>query len=249
MRDESNRDVSKSILLRHNCSPVKSGAVGVPKGLFCIMGCFKRKWWRFGTVLIGGGILNIGYVRVSAKDQNEDRQVEALQDKVEKIFIDKATGANTDRPQLQTMLSWIREGDVVYFDSISRLARNTQDFLELMDLFQEKGVGSVSLKEPIDTTTAAGRMITTVFAAMYQMERENNRQLQREGIAVARTKGVKFGRPKLQSDDFDNIYRRWKAGKIRAVAAIRELGMKKSTFYRRVREIEGRSERGSRSGR
>lgn len=90
------------------------------------------------------------------------------------------------------MLSFIREGDVLYIESISRSARNTRDFLELMDTFKSKGVGVICFKEPIDTTTPAGRMMATVFASMYEMERENIMQRQREGIDVAKQRGVKF---------------------------------------------------------
>lgn len=185
--------------------------------------------------------MNIGYVRVSTKDQNEDRQIEALQGKVEKMYIDKSTGTNTDRPQLQAMLSFVREGDVVYFESISRLARNTKDFLELMDFFNKKNVAVVCLKEPIDTTTPAGKMVMTIFAAMYEMEWANIRQRQQEGIKIAKAKGVRFGRPKIEPADFNKVYRRWRAGEIKTKQALRELNMKPNSFYRRVKEFEEQS--------
>jgi DNA invertase Pin-like site-specific DNA recombinase len=180
---------------------------------------------------------------VSTKDQNEDRQVEALRDKVEKLYIDKATGVNVDRPGLQDMLSFIREGDMVYFESISRLARNTKDFLQIMDLFQSRKVDVGCLKEPIDTCTPAGKMVMTVFAAMYEMEWANIRQRQREGINIALAKGVRFGRPRVEPPNFEKVYQRWRTGKISAAQAMRELDIKRSSFYRRVREIEhGRKE-------
>jgi DNA invertase Pin-like site-specific DNA recombinase len=154
------------------------------------------------------------------------------------MYVDKATGTNTSRPELQAMLSFAREGDVVYFESISRLARNTRDFLELMDLFKARKVDVVCLKEPIDTTTPAGRMIMTVFAAMYEMEWENIKQRQREGIEVARARGKRFGRPRLTPPGFGEVYQRWRAGKCRATEAMTELGMTKSSFYRRVMEMQ-----------
>lgn len=183
--------------------------------------------------------MKIGYIRVSSKDQHEDRQVKALQDIVDKMYIDKTSGKDTNRPCLQEMLSFIREGDILYIESISRLARNTRDFLELMDTFTSKGVSVICLKEPIDTTTPAGRMMATVFASMYQMERENIRQRQREGIEVAKQRGVKFGRPKIKAPKgFENIVIKWKNNKISAVRAMQLLGLKRNTFYRLVREYE-----------
>jgi len=136
----------------------------------------------------------------------------------------------TDRPELQAMLSFVREGDVVCFEGISRLARNTRDFLDLMELFKDRKVDVVCLKEPIHTTTPAGKMIMTVFAAMYEMEWANIRQRQREGIDVARARGVRFGRPRVEAANFTKAYRRWRAGEIRAVDGMREVEMKRSTF-------------------
>lgn len=182
--------------------------------------------------------MNIGYIRVSSKDQNERRQIEALQSKVDKIYLDKLSGKNTNRPQLKEMLEYMRDGDIVYIVSISRLARNTKDFLELMEVFQKKNVSIVCLKEPIDTTTPQGKMIYTIFAAMYEMERENIRGRQKEGIAAAHKQGVKFGRKKIESDQFKTVYTKWKGGEITAVKAMEMLNMKRNTFYRRVKELE-----------
>ncbi|WP_197702844.1 recombinase family protein [Thermoanaerobacterium sp. RBIITD] len=149
--------------------------------------------------------MKIGYIRVSSKDQKE----EDFEDIVDKMYIDKTSRKDTNRPCLQEMLSFIREGDVLYIESISRSARNTRDFLELMDTFKSKGVGVICLKEPIDTTTPSGRMMATVFASMYEMERENIMQRQREGIDVAKQRGVKFGRPKTKiPKDFEKTIKR-----------------------------------------
>lgn len=187
--------------------------------------------------------MKIGYIRVSSKDQNLDRQIEHLKNcGVEKIYQDKTSGKNTDRSGLKEMMEFIREGDIVYIVSISRLARNTLDFLNIMKDLEEKKVCLVCLKEPIDTTTPAGRMMATVFASMYQMERENIKQRQSEGISAAKAKGIKFGRPRQElTEDFKNIYDRWKAKEITGVKAMNLLGMKKNTFYRRVNEYENRN--------
>jgi DNA invertase Pin-like site-specific DNA recombinase len=184
--------------------------------------------------------MKVGYVRVSSTDQNEERQVVALVEHgVEKFFIEKVSGKDRNRPQLKEMLSFVREGDVLYIESISRLARNTLDFLSIVKELQEKGVEIVSLKENIDTATPQGRFMLTIFGAMYEMERETIKERQREGIDIALAKGVKFGRPKKEiTEKFISIYRKWKAGELTATAAMKQLGMKPNTFYRRVKEYE-----------
>lgn len=140
----------------------------------------------------------IGYIRVSTIEQNTDRQEIALEDiGMDKIFIEKASGKNTNRPELKKMLEYVREGDVLYIESISRLARSTRDLLSIVQQLQEKKVELISLKEHIDTTTPQGRFILTIFAALSELERENTLQRQKEGIVAARIKGKRFGRPKI----------------------------------------------------
>ena len=105
----------------------------------------------------------VGYIRVSAIDQNTERQEVALKElKVDKIFTEKLSGKNTNRPELHRMLDYVREGDTLYIESISRLARSIKDLLSLVQILQEKGVDLVSLKENIDTTTPQGRFILTI---------------------------------------------------------------------------------------
>ena len=116
----------------------------------------------------------VGYVRVSTEEQNEARQLVSLEErKVDKIFIDKKSGKNADRDGLKSMLAYVREGDTVITESISRIARSTKDLLTIIDSLTKKGVEFVSLKESIDTTTPQGRFMLTVFAAMAELEREN----------------------------------------------------------------------------
>lgn len=185
----------------------------------------------------------IGYMRVSTLDQNLDRQENALYEEgIEKLYSEKLSGKNTERPQLKKMLEFVREGDVLYIESISRLARSTKDLLHIVETLKEKGVDLVSLKEKIDTTTPQGRFVLTLFGALAELERESILQRQREGIEAARKNGKKFGRPQAETpEDFEAIVKRWKNGEILAVEAIKLLGMSKPTFYRKVKEMEGKN--------
>jgi DNA invertase Pin-like site-specific DNA recombinase len=183
---------------------------------------------------------NIGYIRVSASDQNTDRQEMALKElNLDKYFIEKASGKNTDRVQLKRLMEYVREGDTVYIESISRLARSTKDLLNIVQQFQEKSVELVSLKENIDTTNPQGRFVLTIFGALSELERENILQRQKEGIAAAKVKGKKFGRPKIpKPKDWDSVIELWQDNKITAVEAMRRLNLNRGTFYRRVNEYK-----------
>ena len=125
----------------------------------------------------------IGYIRVSTEHQETARQQEIMCSyQVDRIFSEKLSGANTDRPQLRAMLDYVREGDTLYIESISRLGRSTKDLLNIIDTLTDKGVTLISHKEKIDTDTPAGKFMLTVFAALSQLEREQLKQRQREGI-------------------------------------------------------------------
>lgn len=182
----------------------------------------------------------IGYVRVSTVDQNTDRQEIALSELgIKKLFIEKISGKNTERPEFKKMMEYIREGDILYIESISRLARSTRDLLSVVQQLQDKKVELVSLKENIDTATPQGRFILTIFGALSELERESILQRQREGIAAARLKNTKFGRPRVENPkDWDRVIERWKDGEISAVEAMSKLNMNRGTFYRRAKEIE-----------
>ena len=177
----------------------------------------------------------VGYIRVSAIDQNTERQEVALKElKVDKIFTEKLSGKNTNRPELHRMLDYVREGDTLYIESISRLARSTKD-LFLVQVLQEKGVDLVSLKENIDTTTPQGRFILTIFGALSELERENILQRQREGIEIAKQNGKVLGRPVIESPkDWDKVIALWNRGEITAREAMKRLNMNRGTFYRRL---------------
>lgn len=185
--------------------------------------------------------MKVGYIRVSTIEQNTARQ-EILMEQlgVEKIFIDKCSGKNANRPKLVEMMNFIREGDVVIVSEISRFARNTKDLLNLIDELTEKGCQFESQKEKIDTTTPTGQFMLTVFAAVSQLEREYILARQREGIDAKKARGEYKGRQPIDIDknQFAQEYKLWKDGSITATTAMAHLGIKPNTFYRRVKEYE-----------
>ena len=181
--------------------------------------------------------MKIGYIRVSTQEQNTMRQ-EALMESlgVDEVYIDRMSGKNTNRPELQRMMGYVRKGDTVIVESISRFARNTRDLLELVEQLTAKGVEFVSKKEAIDTTTPTGKFMLTVFGAVAELEREYILQRQREGIAIAKKQGKYKGRKPIVSSEFEQVTARWRSGPITAAEAMRMLHMSKTTFYRRVKQ-------------
>ena len=155
---------------------------------------------------------------------------------VDEVYIDRLSGKNTDRPELKKMMDYVRKGDTVIVESISRFARNTQDLLELIEKLSEKGVEFVSRKEAIDTTTPTGKFMLTVFGAVAELEREYILQRQQEGIAIAKAEGKYRGRKPIERSNFDAVEKLWRAGTISAAEAMRRLDMSRSTFYRKVRQ-------------
>ena len=183
----------------------------------------------------------IGYIRVSTEHQETARQQEIMGNyKVDRIFSEKLSGANTDRPQLRAMLDYVREGDSLYVESISRLGRSTKDLLNIIDTLTDKGVTLISHKENIDTDTPAGKFMLTVFAALSQLEREQLKQRQREGIEIAKAQGKYTGRKPIPTDwtKFGQLYGEWRAKNITGRDFMRKMDMSANTFYRRVREYE-----------
>lgn len=184
--------------------------------------------------------MKIGYIRVSTAEQNENRQVIMMaEQQTERNFIDKQSGKNADRPALKEMLSFVREGDTVVVESISRLARSTRDLLTIVDTLTQKNVNFISLKESIDTTTPTGRFTLTIFAALAELERETTLQRQSEGIAIAKAEGKYKGRQpiKIDEEQFRKVCKRWRNGEITATKAMDLLSVKPNTFYRRVKEM------------
>lgn len=183
--------------------------------------------------------MKIGYIRISTTDQNTARQ-ELLMEQlgVDEVYIDRMSGKNTNRPELQKMMEYVRRGDTVVVESISRFARNTRDLLELVEKLTAKGVEFISKKEAIDTTTPTGKFMLTVFGAVAELEREYILQRQREGIANAKENGVYKGRKPIVCAGFDSVLMLWRRREITAVEAQKRLGLSPSTFYRKVREYE-----------
>lgn len=187
--------------------------------------------------------MKVGYIRVSTEEQNTIRQENTMAELgVEKLFMDKLSGKNANRPQLLEMMKFVREGDTVVVSDISRFARNTRDLLALVDELHSKGVEFVSQKEKMDTSTPAGKFMLTVFAAMAQLERETILQRQREGIEARKKAGKYKGQGLIIPDPkaFETEYALWKEGKLTAKAAMAHLGLKPNTFYRRVKEYEAK---------
>ena len=175
----------------------------------------------------------IGYIHVSTEHQETARQQEIMYDyQVDRIFSEKISGANKDRPQLKAMLNYVREGDTLYIESISRLGRSTKDLLNIIDILTEKGVTLISHKEKIDTDTLTGKFMLTVFAALSQLERE--------GIEIAKAQGKYTGRKPIEIDwtRFGQLYGEWKSKSITGRDFMRRMGLSANTFYRRVREYE-----------
>lgn len=187
-----------------------------------------------------------GYIRVSTKEQCEDRQIIALRDfpvPSENIYMDKLSGKDFNRPQYQELMKKTKPGDILVVKSIDRLGR---DYEEIQNqwrmLTREKGVNIVVMDMPLLDTRNAGKDLTGTFVAdlvlqilsyVAQTERENIRQRQKEGIAAAKLRGVKFGRPrKMVPEDFVQIKREWEKGKITSRQAASQLGVAQDTFLR-----------------
>lgn len=182
--------------------------------------------------------MKIGYVRVSTQEQNTIRQEVLMKSLgVEQLYIDKASGKNADRPELRKMLTYVRQGDTVIVESISRFARNTRDLLELVEQLTAKQVEFISQKEAIDTATPTGKFMLTIFGAVAELEREYILQRQREGIAIAKEQGRYTGRRPTETPELERVVRQWRGGEITAVEAMRRLNLKPTTFYRKVKEI------------
>ena len=181
--------------------------------------------------------MKIGYIRVSTQEQNTMRQEVLMRSLgVDEVYVDHMSGKNVNRPELQKMMEYVRKGDIVIVESISRFARNTRDLLELVEQLTAKGVEFVSRKEAIDTTTPTGKFMLTVFGAVAELEREYILQRQREGIAIAKAQGKYRGRKPIQVPEFEQVTSKWKSGTITAAKAMRTLHMTKTTFYRRVKQ-------------
>ncbi len=190
-----------------------------------------------------------GYVRVSSMDQNEDRQVNALQDAAvpeRNIFMDKQSGKDFERPGYKKMLGSLKEGDLLYILSIDRLGRNYEEIQKQWRILtKETGIDICVLDMPLLDTrngkdlmgTFIADLVLQILSFVAQSERENIRKRQREGIAAAKAKGVRFGRPEKEiPDDFGRIVKKWEQRKQSLEETLKQCNMSKTTFYRRLRE-------------
>nr|WP_308743580.1 recombinase family protein [uncultured Anaerosporobacter sp.] len=186
-----------------------------------------------------GNIMNIAYVRVSSVDQNEARQREALAKfNIEKWYVEKVSGKNTNRIQLQAMLEFAREGDTIYIHDLSRLARNTVDLLKIVDILNRKQIHLVSNKENIDSSTPTGKLMLTMIGAINQFERESLKERQREGIEIAKRDGRYKGRKRITVSNFDDYYQRYMKREINKVQLAKELNIHRATLDRIINEYE-----------
>ena len=184
--------------------------------------------------------MKVAYIRVSTVEQNEARQMEAMKGfGIDKYFIEKKSGKNTDRPQLQAMLDFVREGDTVYIHSLDRLARSTQDLLNIVEQLQAKGVELHSDKEAIDSNTPTGKLMLTMIAAINQFERENLLERQREGIAIAKEQGKYKGRKQVKPAAWEEAYAKYRAREIKTVSELAKvLGISRPTVYKLIEQEE-----------
>ena len=182
---------------------------------------------------------NVGYVRVSTAEQNTGRQFEGFKKagiKLDKVFEEKISGKDRERPKLQAMMDYVREGDKVYIESYSRLARNTRDLLNIVHELEEKKVTVVSLKENFDTSTPQGRLMLTFMQGIAQFERDIIKERQAEGIAIAKAQG-KFAKPITPKPaDWKELYSQYKQRELTATALAKKLGISRSLLYKWIRE-------------
>ena len=190
-----------------------------------------------------------GYVRVSSREQNEDRQLDALREmEIAKrnIFIDKQSGKDFERPQYKRLVRKVKREDLIYIKSIDRLGRNYSEIQEQWRfLTKEKGADIVVMDMPLLDTrrgkdlmgTFLSDIVLQVLSFAAENERKNIRQRQAEGIAAAKARGVRFGRPQINMPEyFGKTVRSWERKEITVEEAVRRCGVSESTFYRRLRE-------------
>ena len=190
-----------------------------------------------------GGGKNIAYVRVSTAEQNETRQKEDLiKYDIDKWFIEKAAGKDTNRPRLQEMLEYIREDDTVYVEEFSRLGRSTADLLNTVQQIEDVGAKFVSLKENFDTKTPTGKLQMTMMAAIAEFERSMILERQREGIAIAKREGKYKGRKAVSVPNIGTYYDKYMRRKGTKVSIAHELGISRTTLDKLFREYERSSD-------
>lgn len=183
--------------------------------------------------------MNIAYVRVSTVEQNEQRQIEAMKPfNIEKWFIEKISAKDTNRPKLQELLEFAREGDTIHVHDFSRLARSTKDLLDIVEQLTQKNIYLVSNKENIDTSTPTGKLMLTMIGAINEFERYNLLERQREGIAIAKRNGKYTGGKRKNVPNFENGYQRYLRRKISKVELAKELRISRPTLDKLIKEYK-----------
>ena len=183
--------------------------------------------------------MRVGYIRVSTVEQHEDRQVKDLTEnaKVSKVFMDKLSGKDTNRPQLNAMRDYVREGDTVVVSEYSRLARSTKDLLNIIDTLENKGVTVISMKEKLDTSTPDGEFMLTVLAGVATLERKLMLQRQREGIAIAKANGKYKGRQSKQKpDDWESLKAMYMSRQITVSEIAKRCDVSRPIVYKWLKE-------------
>lgn len=182
---------------------------------------------------------NISYVRVSTIEQNETRQQEALKPyNIDKWFIEKAFGKDTNSPKLQEMLEYIREDDTVYVEEFSRLGRSTADLLATVKQIEDSGAKFISLKENFDTHTPASKLQMTMMAAIAEFERAMILERQREGIAIAKKAGKYKGRKVIIVPNIGEYYEKYMSRQATKTAIAEELSISRTTLDKLFKEYE-----------
>ena len=189
--------------------------------------------------------MNVAYVRVSTVEQNEERQIEGLRKyNIERWYEEKVSGKDANRPKLREMLDFVREKDTVYVHDFSRLARSTKDLLDIVELLTQKKVHLVSNKENIDTSTPNGKLMLTMLAAIYEFERTNLLERQREGIAVKKEQDKNLpwekrtykGRKPVCVPNFATEYEKYSRREMTKIQLAKKLGVSRPTLDKLIRE-------------
>lgn len=178
--------------------------------------------------------MKLGYARVSKNDQNLDRQIDELQRYgCQRIFEEKITGSNIDRPELNHLLDQLRKDDIIIITELARMSRSVKDLFALVDIIQDKGANLKSLRESwVDTTTAQGKLLFTVFAGISEFERDLISQRTREGLTSARIRGRKGGRPNIDKNKMSTALKMYRSNQYSIQEIVKTTGVSKSSLYR-----------------
>ena len=180
------------------------------------------------------------YLRVSTIEQNLDRQYEAMKKfdiPEDNYYVEKISGKNTDRPELQKLLSILQEGDVIHVHDFSRLSRSTSDLLRIVEDLNSRGVTLISNKENLDTSTPTGKLMLTMIGAINEFERTNMLERQAEGVKIAKASG-KYKKKDIDPELFAKLKKDVDSGYLTVKTACEELGISRVSWYKRVNASE-----------